>query len=160
MKLKFTGKRYFLTDKYIRGRCYFNNVTELLWFLDNQWPYGWILIGPAECTALYTDWPITSRNLHRLQRNSRLLLSLNFQSNQKSQKSLRCLWDVSKIKGVKRRNLLVKWILLSFPQFLSVGVLILHEVQHKIFRKKYLFRAELNQKKIRQKKRFSSACKK
>jgi hypothetical protein len=30
--------------------------------------------------------------------------------------------------GVKRRNLLVKRILLSFPQFLSVGVFILHEV--------------------------------
>ena len=31
--------------------------------------------------------------------------------------------------GVKRRILCVKRILLSFPQYLSVGVLILHEVQ-------------------------------
>jgi hypothetical protein len=31
--------------------------------------------------------------------------------------------------GVKRRIICIKQILLSFPQFLSVGVLILHEVQ-------------------------------
>ena len=34
-----------------------------------------------------------------------------------------------KKKGVKRRILCVKWILHSFPQFLSVGAVILHEVQ-------------------------------
>jgi hypothetical protein len=31
--------------------------------------------------------------------------------------------------GVKRRILCVKRILLSFPQFVSIGILILHEVQ-------------------------------